>query len=85
MECVNCPILKTKIETLKGHLNMLSHYLILVLVLQVKEGLLLRKTLMSLGEIKGVFHLKLFSIIMEIRVTLGLFVLLGTFKFPTVK
>ena len=64
---------------------MLLHYLILVLVLRVKEGRFLRKTLMELKEIEEAFHLKLFSIIVEIRVTLGLFAMLETFKFPMVK
>lgn len=64
---------------------MMPSYLILVLVLQVKDESFLRKILMSLEEIEGAFHLKLFSIIMEIRVTIGLFVVLGTFKFSMVK
>lgn len=64
---------------------MLPHYLILVLVLQVKERMFLIKTLMSLGEIEEEFHLKLFAFIMQIRITLGLFIMLGRFKFPMVK
>lgn len=39
---------------------MFPHYLIFVVVLQVKEGMVLRKTIMSLGEIKGVFHINIF-------------------------
>lgn len=64
---------------------MILHYLVFVLVLQVKEGMFLRKTVMPLKEIEETFHLKLFSIIVKIRVTLGLFVMLGAFGFPMVK
>lgn len=64
---------------------MLLHYFVLVLVLRVKEGRFLRKTLVSLEEIEKTFHIKPFVIILLIRFTLGLFVMLETFKFPMQK
>lgn len=64
---------------------MLLHYLVLVLSLQVIEGQFSRKTITPLEEIGKKIHLKLFVIVVMIRVTLGLFFILETLKFQIEK
>ena len=64
---------------------MLFHYLLLVLLRKVIEGKILRKTFTLLEEIEKIFHIKLYVIIMMIKVTLGLFVILGMSEFLMVK
>lgn len=51
---------------------MLFHYLLRVLLPQVVEGPFLRKKTMLVEEIEKVCHLKLYVIIVVIRVILGL-------------
>lgn len=85
VECVNCPVLKTEIGTLKVHLSHPTTLSNTCSSSSSERGRVFRKTLMSLGEIERVFHIKLFVIIVEIRVTLDMFVMLGKFKVPMVK
>lgn len=51
------------------------------LLLQVIERMFLRKTFTLLEEIERMFHLKKHEIIMVIKVTLGLFYMLGISMF----
>lgn len=77
--------LKTEIETLKGYLTHVVSLFNTCSSSSSERGKVLKKTFMSQGEIEWVFHPKLFAIIVEIRATLGIFVMLGTFKFPMEK
>lgn len=82
VKCVECPISKLESETLKVQLTHVTSLSNACSSSSVKDERFLIKILMSLEEIKEVFHLNLFDIIVEIRVTLGFFVMLGNFKFP---